>query len=254
MRHLLASIALIALAPVAALAADLPVRAPAPTPMAFVPGHSWTGFYLGAQVGWQRERNQFQDVDLLTRDVLRATSSNSAFIGGVHMGYNHQMGSLVLGVEADIEAARTKHNFTDVDIIQGVGFPWGYRASTDWQGSLRARLGLDAGFALLYVTGGLAVADGSYRYFDTFVPGLTERFSNTRTGWTAGAGVEYALGHNWSARVEYRYTDLGRVSHQPVVVWQDYIERHETTSHAVRVGVSYRFGGPAVAGPVVARY
>ncbi len=82
-----------------------------------------------------------------------------------------------------------------------------------------------------------------------------QSFDQTHTGYTVGGGVEYALNANWSARVEYRYSDFGRVSNAITAAggfWNGYTDTHYVTENLVMVGLSYRFGAPAT--PVVAKY
>jgi outer membrane immunogenic protein len=108
------------------------------------------------------------------------------------------------------------------------------------------------------VTGGLAFANVKTAYNNAAGGGATAgafSFSQTRTGWTLGAGVEYAISNNWSARAEYRYTDFGSFSNTTAAgttFWSAAVLRHKLQEQSVRVGISYKFGGPA--GPVVARY
>lgn len=207
-----------------AMAADLPSRrvAPAPVVVAPAPIFTWSGLYIGAQLGYASDKISFNNVwwgagwgnPSLTRDGI---------VGGAHIGYLFQFGSpFVLGVEADLEGSS----------IRGSGI----------RGSVRGRAGVAFDRALIYATGGLAW--GNFRYTTVVWPWSVD-YSKTHTGWTVGGGVEYALTNNWSARVEYRYTDWGKVNNG----WID----ARRTEHAVRAGVSYRFnwGGPA---PVVARY
>jgi len=201
-RWLLGTTALYLL-PVVAVAADLPVRGTAPAPAALATrAYDWTGFYLGAQVGNQQLRAK--------TEIRSATSSS--FFGGLHAGYNKQLDSLVIGVEGDLEYVATAKAISQV----GENGP-------DWQGNLiqgsaRARLGYAFDNALLYATGGIAFMSTQHGS------------SSTLTGWTLGGGLEYALSKQWSARVEYRYSDFGK--------WHNV---QSITSQAVRVGLSYRF-------------
>ena len=98
--------------------------------------------------------------------------------------------------------------------------------------SLRGRLGFAFDRVLVYGTGGLALASGSNNNAFGWNNG-----SSTRLGRTAGAGLEYAFAPNWSARLEYRYSDFGRGNNG----WLASSVRR--TENAVRVGVSYHFGG-----------
>jgi outer membrane immunogenic protein len=85
--------------------------------------------------------------------------------------------------------------------------------------------------------------DHTYVFANT----LFETVSTTRTGWTVGAGWEYGFTPNWSARIEYRYTDFGTFSHNSIFSFPGFTYEHDPVFHTVRGGISYRFGGPVVA-------
>jgi outer membrane immunogenic protein len=240
-KFLLASAAILIGAP--ALAADLPRRsaAPAPAPI-FVQAFSWEGFYVGAQVGygWGRAGT---DVFAAPGQLIGAfTAKPDGFLGGLHAGYNLQSGSMVYGVEADVEYSWAKSSGLFLGFVP-------FNGEGGFQGSLRARVGVAFDRALLYVTGGLAVANVES---SVSLPGLIINNDETRFGWTVGAGVQYAIDNNWSARLEYRYTDLGDFNSALAPFLPTGFARADLTSHSVRVGLSYRFGGPAR--PIVARY
>lgn len=231
-RWLLASTA-IYLLPLQALAADLPARAPAAAPAPIMQSvYNWSGLYVGLQGGGQQLNNSFASIlGTLSRH------STGAIIGG-HLGYNLQSGSLVYGVEADLEYAAPNK------LREGVsenGFEW---QAGLVQGSARARFGLAFDRALIYATGGVAFMSSKATYFPL------QSFSNTHTGWTVGGGLEYALTNQWSARVEYRYSDFGHANHAVNLRQADV--RTSLTSHAVRVGLSYHFSSAPSA--VVAKY
>jgi outer membrane immunogenic protein len=127
----------------------------------------------------------------------------------------------------------------------------------DWFGTVRARAGILASpRVLLYATGGLAYGD--VRTSETIgLAGFGFSNTETRVGWTVGAGIEGAIGGNWTAKLEYLYLDLGRTSGTflttiPALgggfLASNYSSR--ITDNVLRVGVNYRFG----ATPVVAKY
>lgn len=237
---LLASTAILIGAP--ALAADLPRRsaAPAPAPI-FVQAYDWTGFYVGAQVGYSWGRAKTTVFAAPGQALGVFTLKPRGFIGGVHAGYNIQRGSLVYGVEADLEYSWANSS--------GVFLGSTFKGKGGIQGSLRGRVGVAFDRTLLYVTGGLAVSNIEA---SGFAPGPFKD-NDTRFGWTVGAGVQYAIDNNWSARLEYRYTDAfgtSKTSLAPAVPTG--FARASLSDHSVRVGLSYRFGAPAR--PIVARY
>ena len=231
-----ASLAVLTAAP--AFAADLRrQQAPQPQPYAaVVPPFLWNGFYIGAQVGyaWGRDRSEeFVSATGLATGVDPRFSTSGA-LGGLHAGYNYQFSNLVFGIEGDIEASGIRGAVNVAAPNTSVDF------DSRWQGSVRGRFGYAFGPSLFYVTGGVAFADLKH---DLFVgAGPVERFRRTETGWTAGAGFEYALSPNWSTRLEYRYTDFGQLTEASAVAAPGLSYRHDPNFHTVRLGVSYRFG------------
>lgn len=222
----LAAALLVGVSSTAAMAADLPSRtkaAPAPI-VTQAPIFTWTGLYVGLQAGYAWDRVSVNNAFA----AIPVNVSRNGFVGGGHIGYLYQTGPAVFGLEADVEGATIKNS--------------GLRAS------LRGRAGLAMDRALFYVTGGGALANQNYALWSPFAPAFTTSASATKLGWTLGAGVEYAFAPNWSARVEYRYSDFGKLNVANFVAPAQ-ISRRE---NAVRLGVSYHFGGPA--GPIVAKY
>jgi outer membrane immunogenic protein len=130
-----------------------------------------------------------------------------------------------------------------------------HNTTLDSFGTVRGRAGFTANNWLFYGTGGFAWSDGteSRSQLATVVAtppipavgGSVESVSNTRTGWTAGAGVEWGLTQNWTARVEYLYLDLGNATSTfPISNRQ---QTSSLTMNVARIGVNYKFGGPVVA-------
>lgn len=226
-----AAIAFVALS-TSAMAADLPVKAPAIAP---IQSYNWTGFYIGAQVGWSHIRDT-QDLSSPTF-ALSVSDTANGIVGGVHAGYNLQMNQFVYGLEADFEGNSTDHSFA-------IGFPFVATTGTErlqWQGSLRGRLGLAWDRVFLYGTGGWAFG-GFEDSYNTTGTVFAESVSSTRSGWTAGGGIEYAWLNNFTMRAEYRFTDWGshtnalNVFLSPPGISVDHVRQS-----VVRVGVSYKF-------------
>jgi outer membrane immunogenic protein len=247
---LLSATALVALT-AAASAADLPSRyAPAPV-VAAVPVFTWTGFYVGAQAGYawgEDETSLFFGGAPVDLGGLSTDFDSDGFVGGVHAGFNYQMGSFVIGVEGDLEAAGIDGDLT----VTSPFFP-GASASVEseinFQGSLRARAGVAFDRALIYVTGGLAFANIENTYSATIPAGFgvlpgtySESFDDTEWGWTLGAGVEYAFTNNLTARLEYRYTKFEDVENNSTALIPGGAAEQDPEFHTVRVGVSYKFG------------
>lgn len=238
---LLSSAALVGLLSAPAMAADIPARMPvkAPPPATAV-AFSWTGCYIGAQVGYQWGKDREQQFFNPTGALFQEIHFNSkGVVGGGHVGCNWQSNAFVFGLEADVEGSGVRGDFR---FANGDGND--FRSTV--QGSVRGRLGWAFNQTLLYVTGGLAWAHLEYVDIDA-VPGARESHKFNRAGWTVGAGVEQALSANWSVRGEYRFTDYGKVSYDLVVVAPGFRFTHEPEFHAVRGYLTYRWGGPVVA-------
>jgi outer membrane immunogenic protein len=234
----------------AASAADLPSRTMAPmAPMiSAVPVFTWTGFYIGAQVGyaWGDDQDDFPANALVFTPGVGYTAfdsgfggDNDSFLAGVHAGYNYQIGSFVVGIEGDVEGlfGDDEDEFTQV-VFSAPGIPatYAFNGNTlDWQGSIRGRIGFAFDRALIYATGGFAFGGVSGGFASA---GLLNDGDDTITGWTLGAGVEYAFTNNLTTRLEYRYTSFeGNDS----VFDNVNFGGDELDFHAVRLGLSYKF-------------
>ena len=212
---LLASAALVALAGTAS-AADMPARMPTKAPVPYIALYNWTGLYVGANIGYG-----------WGRDSSGGTSTNlNGVIGGGQIGYNWQMNNLVLGLETDFQGSGQKATGT------GVGFSLTERIR--YFGTVRARLGYAWDRTLLYVTGGYAYTNIGG---DLTVGAFTTSTNTTKSGYTVGAGLEYAFAGPWSAKAEYLYVDSGTTTLTLAGVSAD----ARVKNHIGRVGINYRF-------------
>jgi outer membrane immunogenic protein len=192
------------------------------------PAFSWSGFYLGAHVGYGFGRTTPSD------GLSFPMNTSGGLIGG-QIGFNYQINQIVLGAEADLAYAGISGS--RVSLAPQVLF-----VRTNMLGSVRARAGFAVDRALFYVTGGLGIQGGS---FATNGGAGAERY--TRTGWTLGAGVEYAMTPNWTVKAEYSYYNFGTRTLGPI-----YTGTIRADVHTVKLGVNYLFStGPSA---VVARY
>ena len=226
-------------------AADMRVKA---LPMAAPPpAFSWTGFYIGANVGgaWTPDTGSSEFGPLFPPFAvlppitpvftvipgqlasLTGGGSQSGVIGGGQIGYNWQVQQFVLGVEADVVGTDLKGSSASatrsfgppilpITVTQTVTVDFG---RIDWMASFRGRLGFAVDRVLFYGTGGAAVAEfGGARATVVNGPGIglpagtftsTSGGNTTRWGWTVGGGIEWAFNQNWSLAGEYRHTDFG---------------------------------------------
>ncbi|MGO9006473.1 MAG: outer membrane protein [Beijerinckiaceae bacterium] len=230
-----------------AFAADLPSRAEPPVYIPPPAIFTWTGIYIGGQVGYQWGTSATQAYSLAT-GVLGAVQNNyspDGVVGGAHLGYNYQFSQFVVGLEGDIEGSSYNGS--------GPSLSGAYTFTTrePVEGSIRGRVGVAWDRALVYATGGAAFGDFRHTYTG---PLGFDSLSTTRIGWTVGGGVEYAVTNDWSVRAEYRYTDFGYFN-DPLLNSSGGLigDRKHETDNAVRVGFSYKFGEPPPA-PVIAKY
>src|SRR5918994_2064988 len=172
--NLLAATAITTLGFSAASAADLPVRAAPPAPVfSAVPVFTWTGFYVGvnAGYGWQDNNDGSVFVPGGTipgvaggGTIVYGDDNGDGFVGGGQIGYNYQIGSFVLGLEADLQWADLGGNNGTALVpaaYTAAGFlPAGPARGIDWFGTVRARAGVAFGQALIHATGGFAYGGG----------------------------------------------------------------------------------------------
>jgi outer membrane immunogenic protein len=171
-------------------------------PAVVAPAFSWTGFYLGGELGWIKTDPEYATGVLLLGAPFAVSSSPSDKHGlsyGALAGYNYQAGKLVLGIEGDVQGwtvGKIRYTAITGDFLT---------AHSKWGGSVRGRLGYAADRALLYVTGGAAFVSN-----ETSIPttGITIGGDGTRWGWTVGGGLDYAITNNWFTGIEYRYAQF----------------------------------------------
>ncbi|AJY46549.1 outer membrane protein [Martelella endophytica] len=208
-------------------AADV-VAVPSPQPFVYQEVYvdeepQWDGPFAGLRggYGWSRARG--------TLSGYGSSSENfDGAIASAFAGYNKQLGNVVLGVEAD-----AGYNWANKSYPTGLGF--NVEEGTDWNGSLRGRVGYSFGNLLAYLTAGAAVAN----YYGK---ALNVDVSDALYGYTVGAGVDYAITDNIFARLEYRYTgypdqkvleDIARLAGTDAK-----LNMH---THAVTAGVGVKF-------------
>jgi outer membrane immunogenic protein len=200
-------------------AADLPpARMPAAVqPVAYAPPvYNWSGFYVGGHVGGGFADSSWSDPFGGAND----TFSKGGFLGGGQIGANAQ---------GDFSWTGLKGSGTD-----SVGDS--LNTETQWTSTVAGRVGAAFDRLLVYGKGGLAIAHDESSLTD--LAGATSSATLTRTGWTAGAGLEYGLNEHWSAKLEYDYLGFG----------SEALNLTPITSSAslnvqeIKAGVNFRFG------------
>ena len=206
-----------------ASAADMPVKAPPAAPAAPV-AYNWSSCYLGVNGGgkWSDfHTDHFVGTGALGLGPLffpfdgNNGSSNTSGMFGGQVGCQWQSGGWVFGFEGDFDGTNLRRTF-----VAGALAPFPFlpgdalEFKNDWQASIRGRLGYAWDRWLVYGTGGVAFANIEATLALVPAPFALPTFvgsrSDTATGWTIGAGVEYAFWNNLSIGLEYRFTQFGR--------------------------------------------
>jgi outer membrane immunogenic protein len=266
-----------------ATAADLPVKAPAPV----VAVSSWTGLYIGGEIGAQWGDANWTTTCLGFSGVLcsangQPLAGNPFFVDassprtfhplaarlGTYVGYNWQFApNWLIGIEGDIAFAWQDGNKSSSVGIVGCTIFCGFQAvgpgidrSTvhmQWDSALRARLGyLATPDLLLYVAGGAAFQAVGMNLQCSFGIWCVTNRSSTNTdilpGWTVGGGLEYKYMNHWIFRGEYRYSEFDRFNTVFFPSTVDSVSSNlKLRTHIATFGISYLFNaGPAV----VAKY
>jgi opacity protein-like surface antigen len=190
--------------------------------------YNWTGLYLGGFAG--------STVDFESPNTSVAPVFAGYLLGG-QLGYNYQLGSLVLGIEGDMgksNAIGGKGCFAPNLFLT-------CEAEMDALASVAGRLGYAWGRTLLYGKAGLAIGEVTAKTSQNPLspsPLQTTATTDWFTGWTAGAGMEFALSQHWSAKGEWMYYDFGKDRFTVDESGQGVLDA-KTSGTTVRVGVNY---------------
>jgi outer membrane immunogenic protein len=269
---------------------------PHKVPPLAAPAFNWTGFYIGGHVGGGRQTTTVEDPfstfvfgsgftpGSFVEGVPVRDLHGNGFLGGGQVGWNYQVGQLVVGVEAngswsDVHAKRTDTITASVSGLTGVFPPFvipfsntatetkAWSSDTDWIVSGSTRFGFAWDRWLVYTKGGIAAAHFKYGLttIDTITStvgasttsGSARTFasgSDTRVGFLVGIGGEWMFWNNWSAFVEYNYMGFGSVPVTMTTVGpgggggvdtNNIEERIQT----VKLGVNLRFAPPTTVAP-----
>jgi len=224
----------------------------APGPPVFA-NSPWEGFYFGGHVGYAFGTSSYLtnppglpaagQVGLYGQDV---NGEFGPLTGGLQAGYNHVTPSgLMLGVEADFSFP--DQTISNLPIAFSAAGPSVINDKIEIFGSLRGRIGYAFDDWLIYGTGGFA--------YDRDLATSTDSFGNVdsvyfwRPGWTVGGGVEVRLTPDWSAKLEYAFSDFARAGVYFPIAGEHY--NSNLTLQTVQLGLNYRFaddpGAPAPA-------
>lgn len=245
---------------------------------------SWRGFYVGGFAGGTINRNDSvmssDPITILSRvdngvanggyflpenySVVNKTGrqrgKNNGFIGGATFGYNYQKGLFVVGGEVDFGSRRIESSEISTapyNIPATSSFVFKQSVKSDWLFTARPRVGISLKKALVYATGGVAVTNIEYdgNFSDNILSAKENgSFKKTKTGWTAGGGIEFKINNRWSAKGEYLFSQFGRskitsnnftsdFAPNLIVTFPLQVFEHSTNlnTHSIRFGINYRF-------------
>lgn len=228
-------------------AADLPVKVPPPV-VPLIP--SWTGFYIGGNVGHGWSQKEFIDNFSAPFGADDGSTTATGVVGGLQGGYNYQIDSILLGIEGGFTWSGASGSFSCFPLLA----PQTCSASPQWLADIAGRVGVVVnspvfGDWLFYGKGGAAWVRDNYTNLalpgapPQALPGVLFSASETRSGWVAGGGVELMFLPAWSVRLEYDYYGFPDKS----VGFTDgagdfFTEDIHQNMQTVTVGINYHFG------------
>lgn len=208
-----------------AYAADV-VSIQEPVLSSLAPAFNWSGAYIGGQIDYTMARGKYSNGSL-----PETKANGKGFLGGIYTGYNFDVGNdVILGTELDFAGSLNKAKAED-----NLGNSARAFTNLRWAGAARARVGYAMDRFLPYIAGGVAL--GGIK--DTLKTGNSNFTTDkTRAGWTIGGGVDYAATDNVILRLEYRYTDFGKLN---VNLNNAADFSRKLTTNDIRMGIAYKF-------------
>jgi outer membrane immunogenic protein len=251
---LLAAVAVIGFGSIAS-AADMAVKA-VPAIGAAPVVQTWTGWYVGAHVGWGWATHDYTSTNgtgLFPVGFVYPTLHGNGVLGGLQGGYNYQFGSWVVGIEGEYTWSDLHGSGTTAG-VNVVPSSSETNLRNKWMATVAGRLGYSWADWLLFVKAG-AVWGGFEENMHDTVPTVAPGFgiasgSETRVGWTIGIGGEWLIPtwKAWSVKAEYDYVDFGSKTvdrivsvGSPASIGADRIRSERTTEHLVKLGLNYHF-------------
>ena len=207
-------------------------KAAAAAPIAY----HWNGAYVGANFGGAFSAGEH----VLTPIGWGATNPSGA-LGGLQFGYNYLVApNWLVGIEGELgwTSAQGKTNFVDPAGTAALSIT----SDHNWYDTLSGRVGYVMGPLMLYAKGGAAWMNADYRMeVNSGLDGVTSA-NTTRSGWTAGGGLEYMLGSHWSAKLEYDHLAFGSKNLSFVNPFGNSVTVKSAVNQ-VKAGVNYHLDG-----------
>lgn len=167
----------------------------------------WSGVYFGVQSGYQWSSI---DTNFVNAGTNFSVDQNSGLVGAF-LGYQHQFGQIVLGVEGNwLSAFRDEVGSAT---CPGATFTCTQRLNDILTAG--GRVGWAAGHWMPYVTGGFASARYEYRTFTTATGTVFDTGATRHDGWYIGGGAEWKVSPGWAVGLEYRHYEFDTAGQQP---------------------------------------
>jgi opacity protein-like surface antigen len=214
-----------------------------------VQAYNWTGLYLGGFGGKAYNKEYWvENSETLKFGAPVSGPDFAGYVLGGQLGYNYQLGWLVLGIEGDMgksnaiggQQAATGERFQS---CRTTNFFLTCEAEMDALASVAGRVGYAWGRALFYGKAGLAIGEVTAKTLQNPITSSSKIVETTATtdwltGWTAGGGMEFALSQHWSAKGEWMYYDFGKDKFTVDESGHGVIDA-KTYGNAVRIGANY---------------
>ena len=233
--------------------------APAQQPV----GARWTGFHTGAHIGYGSGKTTWADFIYLDGAFAPSYRADGT-LGGLQAGFDQQLGRLVIGIAADVSKTDMSGSLSRPSAGFGFTSTSTIRTRIDWLGTVTGRVGMTFDNLLIYGLGGFAWARETQGQAGTFVTPAVTAFDltgkETRTGYVAGAGVEWMVAPGWSVKAEYNHIFFSENAASVSGPFTDagLAAGPGTFANSIRqgldiakLGFNYHFGAPQA---VVARY
>lgn len=242
-----------ALAAAPALGADLPSRAPPPVApfIAPIPAFSWTGAYVGGNIGGGFLADDVVGIHYNPGKVFAGNFGKlqpSGLMGGAQAGYNYQWGHVVVGAEADFQGSQIQDTASASLAPYAIG-TLNSKSTVDYFGTARVRLGYAFDRTLLYATGGYSYTDVRYdvtgRSTTGFSAALHDR--SIHSGDALGAGIEFAFTDHLTAKLEFQHIGASSKTASTRILRGTAATRYSIYTvespefQTARLGINYKF-------------
>lgn len=194
-------------------------------------GFDWSGFYAGLNAGYIG--GEAKSVGATT-GVTTNVPVSGGLIGGT-LGFNAQFDRIVLGLEGDL--AWSGATGTAVCVADPA---YNCQGQLDWLGTIKGRAGFAVDRVLFFGTAGFA-AGNTKANVTPAAPAITNTFTGTMAGWTAGAGIEAFVTDAFTVKAEYSYISLSDLQAPVGTLSGAQASNLSASTHVIRLGVNYHF-------------